>query len=412
MVDDIRPNRRVEQPGSKHMSKSNIEEIVEISEPDGNKKSMPIDSGLGGSQKSVSFRRKWLRALHWRQTHLSRPKWFLLWLGILLALAATGFGVYKIKEHYKVAPYAETPKARVPPKPTTEASKLTGIQVDPALNQRPVTGVMIENSKVARPQSGLKDAGVVFEAIAEGGITRFLALYQEAQPDYIGPIRSVRPYYLDFLLAFDASIAHVGGAPQALKDIKSLGVKDLDQFANSGAYERVKNRAAPHNVYSSMAKFDTLNASKGFVSSTFTSLVRKKDAPAAQPTANKIDLNISSGPYNVHYDYDAATNSYKRSLGGEPHTDERSTAQLTPKVVIALVMTRGIASDGQHTNYGTTGSGHMYVFQDGILTEGTWSKTDRKSAFSFTDAAGQPIALNAGQTWITLVDAGKVTFGI
>jgi len=118
-------------------------------------------------------------------------------------------------------------------KPTTEASKLTGVQVDPAVNQRPTTAVMIENSTAARPQSGLDQAGVVFEAIAEGGITRFEAIYQDSQPAYLGPVRSVRPYYIQWALGFDAAIAHVGGSPEALSDIKTWNAKDLDQFAQA-----------------------------------------------------------------------------------------------------------------------------------------------------------------------------------
>ncbi|OGL30330.1 hypothetical protein A3D14_03765 [Candidatus Saccharibacteria bacterium RIFCSPHIGHO2_02_FULL_47_12] len=403
------------------MSHSNIEEIVEVPDhmADHNRASRSHNGnphvGVLHAPKPPqknSFWRKWLRALHWRHTHLSRPKWFLLIFALLLVIAGAAFGIYKVYKHYTVKPHTETSSPRTPPAPATEASRLTGIEIDPLLNKRPVTGVMIENSKDARPQAGLKDAGVVFEAIAEGGITRFLALFQEAQPDRIGPIRSVRPYYLDFLLPFDGSIAHVGGPPQALSDIKALGVKDLDQFANAGAYERVKNRAAPHNVYSSTAKLDALNASKGFTSSNFTGFTRKKEAASAQPTATKIDLNVSSALYSVHYDYDATTNSYKRSEGGAAHTDEKSGAQITPKVVVALVMTRGIASDGQHTNYGATGSGKLYVFQDGVVTEGSWAKSDRKAQFSFTDSSGQVIALNPGQTWITIVDSGKVTSGI
>lgn len=416
MVDDIRLRKPTQQPKELQMSKSNIEEIVEVPEPHANSTSNgeghTVNPGTPNRPKKNSFWRKWLRALHWRHTHLSKPKWFLLIFCLFLTIASAAFGIYKIYKHYKVKPHYETSSPRTPPPPAKEASKLTGVEVEPALNSRPVTAVIIENSKEARPQSGLLDAGVVFEAIAEGGITRFLALYQEAQPDKIGPVRSVRPYYLDFALPFDAPIAHVGGSSQALSDIKALGARDLDQFANAGAYERVKNRSSPHNVYTSTAKLDALNASKGFTSSSFTSFARKKEAPSAQPTATKIDLNISSALYKVHYDYDVATNSYVRSQGGAAHTDEKSSAPITPKVVIALVMTRGIASDGQHTNYGTTGSGKMYVFQDGIAIEGTWAKPDRKSQFSFTDSSGQVIELNPGQTWITIIDAGKVSSGL
>ena len=130
------------------------------------------------------------------------------------------------------------------------------------------------------------------------------------------------------------------------------------------------------------------------------------------PTASNIDLSISSGPlYSPHYQYDPATNSYKRSQGGVAHIDQKSKVQLNPKVVIALVMEKGLMSDGSHTTYKDTGSGKMYVFQDGIVSEGTWSKTDRKSQLVFTDKNGLILKLNAGQTWISVVgSSGDVTY--
>lgn len=354
-------------------------------------------------------RMDWFKLKHASLNKRQKIMFWALMAGLIFAGTGGTFALYK---HFHAPPPSSTAvivkkKAVEQPKPTTEPSRLTGIEVAPELNKRPVTGIMIENSPDARPQSGLKDAGVVYEAVAEGGITRFLALFEEAQPTYIGPVRSVRPYYLDFLMPFDASIAHVGGAPQALADIKSFGIKDLDQFFNSAAYSRITQRYAPHNVYTSFANLDALNTSKGFVSSSFTGFPRKKEAASAQPTAKSINFAISSLLYNVHYDYDPTTNSYKRSEGGKPHIDEKSGVQLSPKVVIALVMPRGIASDGQHTNYADVGSGHMYVFQDGTLTEGTWQKTDRRAQFTFTDAAGKPLTLNPGQTWISLVDAAS-----
>lgn len=298
-----------------------------------------------------------------------------------------------------------------PPKPTTEASRMTGVQVDPSVNKRAVTAVMIENSPESRPQSGLKDADIVFEAVAEGGITRFVALFHDSQPDYIGPIRSVRPYYLDWFMPFDAAIAHVGGSPKALSDIKTLKAKDLDQFANSGAYTRVKNRFAPHNVYSSVAKLNELMNNKGFTTSSFTSFSRKKESKLTTPTAKTVNLNISSYYYNVKYDYDSTSNTYLRSEGGAVHKDEKSGAQLAPKVVVAIVMSRGIDSDGQHTAYTTTGSGKVYVFQDGGVTDGTWSKSSRTAQWQFTDAAGKTLSFNPGQTWFSMVDSGtSVTY--
>jgi hypothetical protein len=319
---------------------------------------------------------------------------------LILALAGGGYWYYQNSHKKPVAITKATVKVVVP---TTVASPLTGVQVSPELAKRSVTGVMIENSPDARPQSALNQAGIVFEAVAEGGITRFLALYQEQTPDYIGPVRSARPYYLDWLLPFDASYAHVGGSPDGLAQITDLHVKDLNQFYNGNSYQRIAARAAPHNVYTSAAQLTSLEQSKGFDKSTFTSWPRKADSPAVTPTTTSIDLRISGPLYNVHYDYDKLANSYKRFEGGQPHTDERSGAQITPKIAIALVMPSAIASDGTHTAYTTTGSGTMYVFQDGTVTQGTWTKASRTGQFVFTKSDGSSLKLNPGKSWVTMV---------
>ena len=326
-------------------------------------------------------------------------------LGVVLAIG--GIVVLTRKPAPKPAPVVQKieEKAPEPPKPTTEPSKLTGVQVPIEYNQLPVTGIMIENSPDARPQSGLKDAGVVFEAVAEGGITRFLTLFQEAQPDYVGPVRSVRPYYLAWLQGFDAAVAHVGGSGEALQKIKTDGIKDLDQFYNGGPFQRVSGRYAPHNVYTSLGALIALGKTKGYNTSNFTGFTRKTEKPIVPPTARVIDLNISGPLYNVHYDYDANNVRYLRSMAGRPHTDEKSGEQIAPKVVIALVMSKGIHPDGIHTVYGTIGTGKAFIFQDGGVTEGTWAKGTDKEQFVFKDAAGVLIGLNPGQTWISIVGA-------
>lgn len=328
----------------------------------------------------------------------------VLIVGIVLILILAGFLTYWffIKKDGAQQPTSTktTKKVVAVAKPT---SPLTGIELsDASLAKRPVTALMIENSPDARPQSGMNDAGIIFEAVAEGGITRFLVLYQESQPQYIGPIRSARSYYVDFALPFEAGFGHVGGSPDALSDIKALGVRDLDQFNNSQAYWRITERYAPHNVYTSFERLNALNQAKGYTTSKFVGFERKKDVPQT-PTAASVDFMISGPLYSPHFQYDTTTNSYKRSQGGAAHVDQKSKAQLSPKVVIALVMEKGLQSDGSHTTYKDVGSGKMYVFQDGIASEGTWTKTDRKSQFVFTDKNGLPMKLNAGQTWISIV---------
>ncbi len=335
-------------------------------------------------------------------TRFSNKQWAIIGIALAIIVICGGFGAYKLFKHL-TRPTGQNLIYTPAPK-TTEPSRLTGLMVKPDLNKRPITGVMIENSPDARPQSGLLDAGVVVEAIAEGGITRFLAMYEEAMPSQIGPVRSVRPYYIDFALPFQSSIAHVGGSPEGLSQVRSLGVRDLDEFANGGSFWRSTSRYAPHNVYTSTAKLDALQKAKGYTKSDFTSFPRAHiERPAAKPTATKIDLSISGYFYSVHYKYDRHSNSYLRSEGGQPHTDDRTHKQLHPKVVIALVMSYSIESDGKHSRYQTVGKGTCYVFQNGVLVKGIWRKSSRSAQITFKDATGKSILLNPGQTWITLV---------
>jgi hypothetical protein len=308
-----------------------------------------------------------------------------------------------------------TPKPQVQvaaPEPTTVMNTLTGRQVDPAVNKIPVTAAMIENSREARPQSGLQEAGVVFEAIAEGGITRYIALFQDTAPESIGPVRSVRPYYIDWAFAFNPSIAHVGGSPEALQLLKTLKAQDLDQGANGGSYDRVTSRYAPHNVYTSFARLQALQQKKGFTSSDFTGFAfKEKAAPAATPTASSVTVNISSAFYNSSYTYDKASNTYLRALAGTAHNDERTGKQITPSNVVVMTVPYRIQSDGIHSQYETIGSGEVQIFSDGIVVKGTWHKTSRDSQITFVGADGQPIKLTPGQTWVTAVSASnKVTY--
>ncbi|HET8709435.1 MAG TPA: DUF3048 domain-containing protein [Candidatus Saccharimonadales bacterium] len=338
--------------------------------------------------------------------------------GLLVVASLVALGIVSGGGSYLYMHSRKPPVIAISPAPkkvvTTVASNLTGLQVDPSVNQRPVTAVMIENSLFARPQSGLDQAGVVFEAIAEAGITRFMGLYQDTQPGYLGPVRSVRPYYEQWAMGFDAAIAHVGGSPEALRNIKTWGVKDLDQFYNAGAYHRISSRYAPHNMYTSMAALNKVEKSKGYGAARYTGFDRKKEAPLKKPDVTTINFNISTNDYHVRYTYDAKNNSYLRSMGGAKHyvVDAKGKkTQLDPKVVIAMVMHYGLESDGYHSTYSAVGSGNVYVFQDGTVTKGTWSKPSKADQFKFYDMNGHPLALNPGQTWLTAVgSASDVTY--
>lgn len=285
---------------------------------------------------------------------------------------------------------------------------LTGLKIkDASAQTKPVTAIMLENSPDARPQSGLKQAEVVYEAIAEGGITRFLALYQQQKPSLIGPVRSLRMYYVDWLAPYDASVAHVGGSAAALKEIRNGKYRDIDQFFNASTYWRSTDRYAPHNVYTSFKNIDALNAQKKYTSSNPEVFARTDPAAKETPTATKINVTMSSATYNSSYTYKAKTNSYARSQGGAAHTD-REKGQITPKVVIVMESRmQTVMEDGWREQYQTTGSGKVTIFQNGDVIKGTWNKKNRASQLVFKNSSGEVIELVRGQTWISVIPSGK-----
>lgn len=354
----------------------------------------PVDSAQTDTPKTTEYPSK----LH----KLLRAQSGLRYFGAaIILIIATGVWLWWIAASIGVPVFDD--KIVVPKPKPVYYSPLTGVKVSSeADTKRAVTAIMIENSPDARPQSGLKDAGVVYEAVAEGGITRFIALYQESRPGLVGPVRSVRPYYVEWASAYDPATVHIGGSARALDMIRSgnYGV-DLDQFFNPGAFWRADDRAAPHNVYTNFDRLDQLRESKGKLTSTFESFPRGDAKPMPKPNATSITIGVSSGAYLVNYSYDAASNSYLRSQGGEDHND-REAGRITPRVVVAIKvpMSYGM-EDGMREQITTTGSGQAYIFQNGIVTEATWQRDGATTPLKLLNAEDKPITLARGQTWIT-----------
>jgi len=351
-----------------------------------------------------------IKKLFAKRKNLTRRHYIYGGVGLLILAILIAFFVTSKPANKQVVIHIPKKKpAVVVPKPIIYYSALSGAAVTQAQSELPVTGVMIENSDDARPQSGMSQAGVIFEALAEGGVTRFLVLYQENEPTSVGPIRSARPYFIDWDLGFDATYVHVGGSPDGLAQIQTDKVKDINEFYYGGDFTRITSREAPHNVYTSMNTILTLETRLGYNTSTFTAFPRKLDQPAKTPTATDLNFTMSSADFAVNYMYQKTTNSYLRSEAGSPMIDAATNTQLNPKVVIAIVVpwTDGAldSSGAYYTDYSDIGSGDCYVFQDGTVTTGTWSKTSPTSQITFTNSAGTPIKLNAGQTWITAVSS-------
>jgi hypothetical protein len=198
-----------------------------------------------------------------------------------------------------------------------------------------------------------------------------------------------------------------GSSADAINDISAWGVKNLDEYYNAAYYQRIASRAAPHNVYSSIAELNKLESSKGYTTSHYQGFARAKTAPLKVPTASTISLTLSGPDYNPSYSYNQATNSYDRSESGQPMIDAGTNKVVSPTVVIAMVVPYSLgaldSTNAYYSVYQVVGSGPVFIFQNGGVTTGQWAKTSDPSQITFKDASGNTIPLEPGQTWLTAV---------
>ncbi len=281
-------------------------------------------------------------------------------------------------------------------------SQLTGEEVSKELSDRPILGVMIENSESARPQTGLDSAGIVFEAVTEGGITRYLALYQDDMPKEVGPVRSVRPHFVNWLYGFDASVAHVGGSYKALQLVDSLHVKTLTQFKYTEPYRRISERAAPHNVYASTKALRDLQEELKHKKAQFSDIPRSDDSPAEMPDAKNIAIDFSSPVYGVEFRYNKKANSYTRYLAGAPHIDAATGKPITVKNVI-VIQVKGINSD----TIKAVGNGEAWLFKDGTVQKIRWVKVSDSERIKFIDEQNNEVPLNRGDSWVAALTENR-----
>ncbi len=337
---------------------------------------------------------------------------------------------------------AETTPTPIDTEPKTEECPLNGemfskTKRDLWKKRRPL-GIMVENSPAARPQSGLSSADVIFEAVAEGGITRFLSIYYCQDAPTVGPVRSARVYFLDFIGGFGnyPLYSHVGGAntdgpADALGQISSMGwavYNDLNQFSVGFPPfwqdpDRLPKVATEHTMYTSTKKMwdvaikrELTNIDADGVSwdAEFGKWTFKEDVPLA---SRKNQFKASFGFWedyrmsDVVWKYNKNTNAYLRSNGGKKHLDKNTGKQLEAKNVVVVFMDESVAKDGyekgQHLLYDTLGSGDMVLFQDSVAIKGTWNKLNRTSQIYFKDARGVEVKFNRGPIWIEVLPTGN-----
>jgi len=316
-----------------------------------------------------------------------------------------------------------------PSEPKTKESPINGIlltdsEYNELMTKFPVAA-MVNNHALARPQSNISRADIVFETIAESGITRYMPIYWSQNVNKVGPIRSARQYYVEWLSPYDALYIHDGYAisddPRvaAGANIVAYGIKDLATYGAWREYDGV--RVAPHNEYSSpMAalkraeELDWIDFPENFIPWTF-----KPDAiPSERGSFIKADIvfhkNIwNAGLYDVTWDYDETLNAYLRSTGRKADVDQENDQRITAKVVIVQwVKMINTGDDKAHIIIDTIGEGDAIIMQDGQKIEATWKKNSRTARTTYSDLEGNPIEFNRGQIWVEALPTNVGTFDI
>jgi hypothetical protein len=313
------------------------------------------------------------------------------------------------------------PTATPAPTPLLVPAPLTGLLVTPAVAARHPIAVMIDDLGPARPQSGLSEASVVWQAPAEGGIPRYMAIFQDTLPKAIGPVRSSRYYYIAWAAEWRAIYAHSGGSPQAKATLAAKGhgqwVFNGDEFRFSGTFHRITTKAPPHNLYTTGAKLRAMGKTLGAKDGAYKAVWQfAPDAPLeSRPYGGTITVGY---PYNtIKYTYDRTTNTYLRSVTGQAkETDAIDGTRIAPKNVIVMRMAFGPLNDGHpgapRLEATVVGHGTAWISTNGVTIKGTWRKTAITKPTLFFDASGNPVTLTAGQTFVQVVTMSTTTYPV
>jgi hypothetical protein len=336
--------------------------------------------------------------------------------GLLLAVAATigaiGVAYVVFNPPPKPQAHAEAPQATETAAPEVYRRAIDGMPLSEGTPQPRYFAVMIDNMVEARPQAGTAGASLVIEAPVEGGITRLLAVFAEdADVKRIGPVRSSRPYYIDWAQELDASYAHVGGSPEALEKLKTAKVTNLDEYFNGRYFWRDSTRRAPHQVFTSTDLLRKAAATKEEVTSEALALVAwefRDPTPVESRPERAADIVVpfGSATYDVTWKYDRVAGTYARYQGGSLQKDDSGQEVRANNIAVLFTSVESIdAVDRKRIR--TTGEGKAVVIRDGEAVAGTWKKKSASERLNFFDADGKPVAFDAGKTWIEIVPEGS-----
>jgi hypothetical protein len=291
--------------------------------------------------------------------------------------------------------------------PTIDVSEsINGLLAKDDLIDRRVVAVKIDNHPRARPQIALNEADVVYETLVEGGITRFIALYQTADFEKVGPNRSGRVTDSDLIKGLDA-VFQISGAQQWVKNVYIAdGINVL--YDNGVTTYRDKSRPAPHNLFTSTVKIRAIADDRGWSDENPGNMFLFGDAPGSEVAATGVSMSFSSGP-NANWEWDG--DQYLRSNGSSAHQTvdiDGDVSQVSVDVLVALKVREFIAHNpaGSGTSLptaDTVGTGDAIVFYNGEVVEGTWTREADTDMFTLTNEDGTAMVIPPGRLWISLI---------
>lgn len=282
----------------------------------------------------------------------------------------------------------------------------TGELVEQEITMRPIIAT-INNHPQARPQSGLASADVVYEMLAEGDITRFLALYQSELPSKIGPIRSARSYFIEIAKGLDAFYIAHGYSPEAQMMLQQGIVDHINGMQYDGTFfQRSSDRVAPHNSYISGENVkrgaEKVNASLLYKKKVSYTYYAEDEEVTTGNLANEVTVNYSSNPqFNSLYNYDATTNKYSRTVNGIVTTDANTNEPIQLSNILVFEMNHSIIDNKGRREIDIFSGGKAYLFQAGIMREVQWKNVD--GVLKAVEQDGSEVKLVPGKTWIHFI---------
>jgi hypothetical protein len=296
------------------------------------------------------------------------------------------------------------------PPPGAPSYPLTGLPVtDAGRAARSALIIKIDNAPKARPQIGMENADIIFEEVVEGGVTRFLAMYQSQDPPLVGPVRSVRPIDPLIVTPFGGLFSYSGGAPKFLALIRKAPVQDIGFDNDPKDYRRDDSRPRPNNLFTTPAALYGKAAKDAKTPPTAFDFLKAGEVFKGDPIKGvDVQLGERTGSF---WGWDPSVKGWRRTTNATPHV-MADGVQLSPQnVIIQFVAYRNTGDVDVGGNAvpeaAIVGAGDAWVLSDGKIAKGKWSKGSAAELTKYTDAAGSPLKLSPGQTFVQFEPIGQ-----